>query len=103
MMTVSLTGERRAVHDLVTGIQPYDEREAADRGDVLAWIAGAAEIYRRGAPADPPKPLVTYFLPYHTGTDAVFLVAHRKALWLPPGVHLASGVSGTVVSGRLAA
>ena len=87
-MTVSLTGERRAVHDLVAGIQPYDEREAADRGDALGWIAGDADIYRRVAPADPPKHLVTYFLPYHAGTDAVFLVAHRKAgLWLPPGGH----------------
>jgi 8-oxo-dGTP diphosphatase len=91
-MTVSLTGERRAVHDLVGGIQPYDEREAADRSDALDWIAGDADIYRRVAPADPPKHLVTYFLPYHAETDAVFLVAHRKAgRWLPPGGHVEPG------------
>jgi hypothetical protein len=39
-------------------------------------------------PDQPPQHLVTYFLPYDTVQNMVFLVAHRKAgLWLPPGVH----------------
>ena len=88
----TVSGDRRALHQLVTGVEPVDEREAADRADVLAWIAGGAELYRRVPPADPPKHLVTYFLPYHAGTDTVFLVEHRKAgLWLPPGGHVEPG------------
>lgn len=91
-MTLALSDDRQAVRELVEGIKPVDEREAADCADVLAWIAGGAELYRRVPPAVPPKHLVTYFLPYHVGTDMVFLVEHRKAgRWLPPGVHLASG------------
>jgi 8-oxo-dGTP diphosphatase len=84
--------DRRALHELVAAISPLDEREAADRADVLAWIASGAELYRRVPPADPPKHLVAYFLPYHADTDTVFLVAHRKAgLWLPPGGHVEPG------------
>ncbi|GAA3298413.1 NUDIX domain-containing protein [Dactylosporangium vinaceum] len=84
-------GDRGVVHDLVAGVVPVDEREAADRADILAWIASGAGLYRRTPPADPPKHLVTYFLPYHAGTDAVFLVEHRKAgLLLPPGGHVES-------------
>jgi 8-oxo-dGTP diphosphatase len=88
----TVSGDRRALHELVSGIDPVDEREAADRADVLAWIAGGAELYRRVPPADPPKHLVTYFLPYHAGTDSVFLVEHRKSgLRLPPGGHVEPG------------
>jgi 8-oxo-dGTP pyrophosphatase MutT (NUDIX family) len=91
-MTPTLATDRRAVRDLVAGITPADEREAADRADVLAWIASGAELYRLIPPADPPKHLVTYFVPYHAGTDTVFLVDHRKAgLRLPPGGHVEPG------------
>lgn len=91
-MTPPRPGDRRVVHDLVAGVVPVDEREAADRADILAWIASGAGLYRRTPPADPPKHLVTYFLPYHAGTDTVFLVEHRKAgLLLPPGGHVEPG------------
>jgi 8-oxo-dGTP diphosphatase len=95
-MTVDLpetaSDDRRTLHELLSGMEPVDEREAADRADVLAWIAGGAELYRRVPPADPPKHLVTYFLPYDAGTDAVFLVEHLKAgRWLPPGGHVEPG------------
>ncbi|GIJ43556.1 DNA mismatch repair protein MutT [Virgisporangium aliadipatigenens] len=87
-----MTAERHALHGLVAGVAPLDEREAADRADVLSWIDSGAELYRRVPPADPPKHLVAYFLPYRADTDAVFLVAHRRAgLWLPPGGHVEPG------------
>jgi 8-oxo-dGTP pyrophosphatase MutT (NUDIX family) len=92
VLSDSVPGQRGALHALVAAIEPVDEREAADRADVLAWIASGAELYRRVPPADPPKHLVTYFLPYHADTDMVFLVAHRKAgRWLPPGGHVEPG------------
>jgi hypothetical protein len=95
--------ERTALRNLIAGLVPFADREAADRDDVLAWIDAGTELYRRVPPDTPPKHLVTYFLPYDGATGLLFLVAHRKAgRWLPPGVHLASGVSGTVLSGRLA-
>lgn len=81
--------ERRALRALVAALVPFDEREAADRDDVLGWIDGGADLYRRTPPDQPPKHLVTYFLPYDRTTDALFLVAHRKAKrWLPPGGHV---------------
>ena len=93
-MPQMLDGDRRAVHELVASLVPVDERETADRADVLAWIASGAELYRRVPPADPPKHLVVYFLPYHVDTDSLFLVEHRKAgLLLPPGGHVEPGES----------
>lgn len=88
--TTVLPADRQHVLELVTGVEPVDEREAADRADMLAWIAGDAELYRQVPPDDPPKHLVTYLLPCHA--DTVFLVAHRKAeRWLPPGGHVEPG------------
>lgn len=81
--------EREALRKLVAGLVPFDDREAADRDDVLAWISSGAELYRRIPPDVPPKHLVTYFLPYDEPTDRVFLVDHRKARRrLPPGGHV---------------
>ncbi|MFG2042134.1 NUDIX domain-containing protein [Dactylosporangium sp. NPDC048998] len=83
------SGDRQALRDLVAGLIPVDEREAADRDDVLAWIDTGAELYRRVPPDVPGKHLVTYFLPYDEHTDRVFLVNHRKARrLLPPGGHV---------------
>jgi 8-oxo-dGTP pyrophosphatase MutT (NUDIX family) len=91
-MTEALDGDRCAVYELVTGLMPTDEREATDRADVLAWITSGAELYRRVPPAEPPKHLVAYFLPYHAATDSILLVEHRKAgLLLPPGGHVEPG------------
>ncbi len=91
-MRQPLVGDRRALHELVARLVPVDEREATDRADVLAWIASGVELYRRVPPAEPPKHLVVYFLPYHAGTDSIFLVEHRKAgLLLPPGGHVEPG------------
>jgi 8-oxo-dGTP diphosphatase len=81
--------EREALRSLVAELVPFDDREAADRDDVLAWIGSGAELYRRTPPDVPPKHLVTYFLPYDEPTDRVFLVDHRKARRrLPPGGHV---------------
>ncbi|MEV0131414.1 NUDIX domain-containing protein [Dactylosporangium sp. NPDC050688] len=81
--------ERAALQKLVAGLVPFDEREATDRADVLAWIDAGTDLYRRVPPDQPPKHLVTYFPPYHEPTDRVFLVDHRKAgRLLPPGGHV---------------
>ncbi|GAA2356078.1 NUDIX domain-containing protein [Dactylosporangium salmoneum] len=84
--------DRQALRDLVAGLVPIDEREAADRDDVLAWIDAGAELYRQVPPDVPSKHLVTYFLPYDAWTGRVFLVEHRKARrLLPPGGHVEPG------------
>ncbi|MGI5176188.1 NUDIX domain-containing protein [Dactylosporangium sp. CA-152071] len=84
-----MAAERQALRELVAGLVPFDDREAADRDDVLAWIDSGAEVYRRVPPDVPPKHLVTYFLPYDERTDRVLLVEHRKAgRLLPPGGHV---------------
>ncbi|WP_432832959.1 NUDIX domain-containing protein [Dactylosporangium sp. CA-092794] len=83
---------RAALRGVVTRLVPFDEREAADRSAVMAWIDSGADLYRRVPPDRPPQHLVTYFLPFDSATDQVFLVAHRKAgLWLPPGGHVEPG------------
>jgi hypothetical protein len=38
---------RGALCDLVMGLLPFDEREAADRALLLAWIDSGADLYRR--------------------------------------------------------
>lgn len=89
---MTTTPDRESLRRLVTGLVPLDEREAADRDDVLAWIDSGVELYRRVPPDVPPKHLVTYFLPYDERTDRVFLVDHRKARrLLPPGGHVEPG------------
>ncbi|MEV6927103.1 NUDIX domain-containing protein [Dactylosporangium sp. NPDC051485] len=87
-MTIVLD-DRAALRAMIAALVPFDDREAADRADVLAWIDAGADLYRRVPPDVPPKHLVTYFPPYHEPTDRVFLVDHRKARRrLPPGGHV---------------
>ena len=87
-MTIVLD-DRAALRSMLAALVPFDDREAADRADVLAWIDTGADLYRQRAPDVPPQHLVTYFPPYHEPTDRVFLVDHRKAgRRLPPGGHV---------------
>lgn len=80
---------RDALRVVVAALDPLDSREHTDQRDVLTWIDSGAALYRTRPPDHPAKHLVTYFVPYHAGTDQVFLVAHRKAgLLLPPGGHV---------------
>jgi 8-oxo-dGTP pyrophosphatase MutT (NUDIX family) len=83
---------RSLVEDLVAGVRPFDEREAADQADILAWVASGQPLFRTAPPDVPPKHLVCYFVPVDEAGTSVLLGAHRKAgLWLPPGGHVEDG------------
>jgi 8-oxo-dGTP diphosphatase len=89
-----------AVRDLVAALTPADDLERAHQADVLAWLSGTDDIYRRRKPATPPKHLVAYTVLADPADGALFLVDHRLAgLVLPPGGHVEPGEdpAGTVV------
>ncbi|MGF6888072.1 hypothetical protein ABIA39_006585 [Nocardia sp. GAS34] len=76
------------VADLVRQIDPVDELERQHITDTLAWLADTDDIFRRVAPAIPPRHLVSYVVLVDPDEYSVFLGRHRKAgLWLPIGVH----------------
>ena len=83
---------RRLAADLVAGVSPFDEREAADQAGILAWIASGQPLFRTQPPDVPSQHLVSYFVPVDPAGTSVLLGAHRKAgLWLPPGGHVEDG------------
>jgi 8-oxo-dGTP diphosphatase len=77
-----------AVHELVHGIGPFDELEAAHREDALRWLESTDDVFRRVKPATPPRHLVSY-VPVLDEAGSSMLVNHVNAgLWLPPGGHV---------------
>ncbi len=81
-----------AVRELVARIPPADELERTHQADVLEWLEGTPDIYRRRKPATPPKHLVSYAVLLDPRDVSVFLVDHRLAgLCLPPGGHVEPG------------
>jgi 8-oxo-dGTP pyrophosphatase MutT (NUDIX family) len=83
---------RSLISDLVTSVRPFDAREAADRADILAWVASGQPLFRTAPPATPPKHLVVYFVPVDAAGRCLLLGDHRKSgLWLPPGGHVEEG------------
>jgi 8-oxo-dGTP pyrophosphatase MutT (NUDIX family) len=90
--TGSLENARSLVSELTAAVRPFDEREAADQADVMAWVASGQPLFRTAAPATPPKHLVVYFVPADTANRSLLLGDHRKSgLWLPPGGHVEDG------------
>jgi len=80
---------RTIVRDIVARIMPFDQQEAAHRDDVLAWIDGGGELFRRRKPDVPSKHLVSYVVIVDGARRSVLLMHHRKAgLWLPTGGHV---------------
>jgi 8-oxo-dGTP diphosphatase len=80
---------REVVHNLVTGIEPYDDREAQDRVTTLEWVRSGAPLFRTAPPATPDRHLCVYFVLFDEARRSIFLVDHVKArLWLPPGGHV---------------
>jgi 8-oxo-dGTP diphosphatase len=83
---------RAQVSGLVARVRPFDEREAADQADILAWVASGQQIFRTASPDTPPKHLVVYFIPVDAASRCLLLGDHRKSgLWLPPGGHVEEG------------
>ncbi len=83
---------RALVRDAVAAIEPWDERESADRTATLAWIASGDEIFRTRKPDVPPQHLVSYFVLVDVEAEQLLLVDHRNAgLWLPTGGHVEPG------------
>jgi 8-oxo-dGTP diphosphatase len=83
---------RGLISDLVAAVEPFDEREAADRTDILGWIASGRQLFRTVPPATPPKHLIVYFVPVDAASRCLMLGDHRKSgLWLPPGGHVEDG------------
>ncbi|MGW4466031.1 NUDIX hydrolase [Micromonospora sp. NPDC004704] len=77
------------VYELVAGIRPADQLEAEQQADVLRWLQGTDDVFRRVKPAVPPRHLVSYVVPVDPDDGSILLVDHVNAgLWLPPGGHV---------------
>lgn len=80
---------RAVVRDLVVGVGPHDEREAADRRWMLDWVDSGAPLFRVAKPATPRQHLAVYAALLDEDTQSVMLVDHAKAkAWLFPGGHV---------------
>lgn len=80
---------KSAITDLVFGIEPEDNLGHEHRANVLSWLAGTDDIYRREKPRTPSPHLVSYFLLVDRQADSVLLCDHRlSGLWLPTGGHV---------------
>lgn len=88
-MALTREDPRVVVHDLVAGVQPFDERETADRASTLLWIRSGAPLFRIVRPATPGRHLCVYFALFDEARRTVLMVDHVKAgLWLFPGGHV---------------
>jgi len=43
----------KVVHELVSGIEPWDELEEEHQVDTLRWLESTDDVFRRVKPADP--------------------------------------------------
>jgi 8-oxo-dGTP pyrophosphatase MutT (NUDIX family) len=77
---------------LVSCIEPTDELGREHRRNVLSWLAGTDDIFRRVKPRTPSPHLVSYFLLVDRTAGSVLLCDHRlSGLWLPTGGHVEPG------------
>jgi len=89
---------------LVSGIEPTDDLGREHRRNVLSWLAGTDDIFRRVKPRTPSPHLVSYFLLTDRPAGSVLLCDHRQSgLWLPPGGHVEPGEDPVTTVGREAA
>lgn len=90
-----------AVADLVAGIVPGDQQEAADLRAALGWMNGTDDVFRRVKPDIPDRHLVSYVVPIDPESGWVLLGDHLNAgLWLPPGGHVEVDEHPAVTAGR---
>jgi 8-oxo-dGTP diphosphatase len=89
------------VHEIVSAVEPWDDVEAAQRADILDWLASEDDVFRRSRPATPPRHLVSYAVLASPRDGIVFLVDHRLAgLWLPAGGHVEPQEAPAVTAAR---
>jgi 8-oxo-dGTP pyrophosphatase MutT (NUDIX family) len=92
---------RAVISELVAGVCPLDDHEAADQALILAWIASGEPIFRTVPPATPPRHLVSYFALIDSARRLVLLGDHVKSgLWLPSGGHVEEGEDPRDTVGR---
>ena len=83
---------KAAITDLVSGVEPTDDLGREHRRNVLSWLAGTDDIFRRRKPVTPSPHLVSYFLLIDRPARSVLLCDHRlSGLWLPAGGHVEPG------------
>jgi 8-oxo-dGTP diphosphatase len=89
---VAVDDLRTLIAGLASQVRPVDGQEAADQAGIVGWIDSGEPLFRRVAPATPPKHLVSYFVPLDAADRSVLLGDHVKSgLWLPPGGHVEEG------------
>lgn len=82
----------KSVHELVSGIVPFDDLEAAHVAETLSWLEATDDVYRRLKPATPDRHLVSYIPVVDPSDGSTLLVDHINAgLQLPPGGHVEPG------------
>jgi 8-oxo-dGTP diphosphatase len=83
---------KSTIVQLVSGVAPTDDLGREHRREVLSWLAGTDDIFRRVKPGTPSPHLVSYFLLVDRSADSVLLCDHRlSGLWLPTGGHVEPG------------
>lgn len=89
------------VHELVSGIRPWDDLETEHQAETLAWLETTNDVFRRAKPATPDKHLVSYVVMVDPEDGSTLLVDHINArLWLPPGGHVEPGEHPTDAARR---
>jgi 8-oxo-dGTP diphosphatase len=86
------TALKSMIVGLVSGIEPTDDLGREHSRNVLSWLAGTDDIFRRVKPLTPSPHLVSYFLLVDRPAGSVLLCDHRlSGLWLPTGGHVEPG------------
>ena len=80
----------KAILNVIESIQPFDDLEALHVQDASNWIRTTTNsIFRISKPDNPPKHLVSYFVPVDEARRSLLLIDHVKSgLWLPAGGHV---------------
>jgi 8-oxo-dGTP diphosphatase len=91
-MTGMSSDLKSVITTLASDLVPTDDLGLEQRKDVLAWLDGTDDIFRRVKPQTPSPHLVSYFLLVDRPAASVLLCDHRlSGLWLPTGGHVEPG------------
>ena len=76
------------IYDLLSKIDPIDEKEEEHIAFAKKWVLSGKELFRKFKPDVPDIHLVAYCLLIDFEKNKILLGAHKDAgLWLPPGGH----------------